>query len=204
MSLYPHVRPLMAPVRPVVICRHLGQLSLMLAALVAVPTLFAGASSDWQLGMHLLLGALLPALVLGACARMPAGNRALRANEALVVTVLVFVLAAALMTFPVTAGGLGLLDAWFEAVSGVTTTGLTLVSDPASKSDAFLFTRGWMQWFGGLGIVVLLLWLIGRLTPADALSQAFSAQTGTGFSTLEIAALEPQAKLVLIVSATWI
>jgi len=72
-----------------------------------------------------------------------------------VVSALAFVIAAALMTFPLTAAGLPPLDAWFESVSGVTTTGLSMVPDPKGKTDAFLFTRAWMQWFGGLGIVVL-------------------------------------------------
>jgi trk system potassium uptake protein TrkH len=51
-----------------------------------------------------------------------------------------------------------------------------------------------------VAITALLLWLMGHLAPTDALSQALSAQTGTGFSTLQIANLEPQAKWVLILS----
>jgi trk system potassium uptake protein TrkH len=56
--------------------------------------------------------------------------------------------------------GLSFLDALFEAISGVTTTGLstkaTLVGAPAT----FLFARAWMQWYGGLGIVALSLALV--------------------------------------------
>jgi trk system potassium uptake protein TrkH len=52
------------------------------------------------------------------------------------------------------------LDALFEAISGVTTTGLstkaTLVGAPAT----FLFARARMQWYGGLGTVVLSLALV--------------------------------------------
>ena len=82
------------------------------------------------------------------------------------VAALAFILAAALLTYPLTAAGLSPLDAWFESVSGVTTTGLSMVTDPQHRSEAFLFARAWMQWFGGLGIVVLSLALAaGR--PAD-------------------------------------
>lgn len=155
MSLYPQLHPLMQPVRLRVVCRHLSQLALVLAVLIAVPTVFAALSGDWMLALGLLVWALLPALALGACTRVPGGDRHLQTNEALVITALTFVVAPALLTFPLTAAGLPLLDAWFEAVSGVTTTGLSIVPHPEAKSPAFLFARSWMQWFGGLGIVVL-------------------------------------------------
>ncbi len=335
MSLSVKLRALRQPVRPTVVCRHLSQLALLLAPLIAVPTLFAYASGDWPFAHRLLLAALLPSLALGACARLPAPARPIQANEALVVSALAFVLAATLMTYPLGAAGLPALDAWFESVSGVTTTGLSMVPDPQNRSDAFLFTRAWMQWFGGLGMVVLslalaagrpadmrrlgdagsdeenldesvrlharrvlavyagmtvlglalvwaagvplfeavihtlaavstggfsgftdslagldrwgqlalgvvacagalplllfhrayarglsqlwvdpelralgaalllvtlLLWWLGRLTPADALAQAVFAQTTTGYSTLDLAGLDPAAKLVMILS----
>ncbi len=148
------------------VCRHLGQIALLLAVLITVPTLVAYGSGDWVLGHRLLLAALLPSLALGVCALLPAPARPIQANEALVVSALAFVMAAALMTFPLTAAGLAPLDAWFESVSGVTTTGLTMVPEPNDKTDAFLFTRAWMQWFGGLGIVVLSL-ALAAARPAD-------------------------------------
>jgi trk system potassium uptake protein TrkH len=144
------------PVRLRVVCRHLGQLGLVLAVLLSVPTIYAAISGDWTLAVRLLLGALLPPLALGACARrIPGSDKALQTNEALVITALAFVLTPALMTYPLAGSHLPLIDACFEAVSGVTTTGLSMVRDPETRSSAFLFTRAWMQWFGGLGIVVL-------------------------------------------------
>jgi len=155
MSFRPAVRPLWQPVRPAVVGRHLGQLALLLVALLAVPTVYAAASGDGALALRLLLAGVLPALVLAAGARIRSGDRPLQANEALVITALTFLVAALLMTFPLATGGLSTLDAWFEAVSGVTTTGLSLVPDPEQRSQGFLFARAWAQWFGGLGIVVL-------------------------------------------------
>ncbi len=158
---------LLHPVRLATIARHLGRIAVVLSVLIAIPAVFAYASGDWRLANRLMAGALLPSLALAACALIPAGaRRPLQTNEALVVSALAFMVAAALFSFPLTAGGLSPLDAWFEAVSGVTTTGLTLVTDPEQRSDAFLFTRAWMQWFGGLGMVVVSLALaFGR--PAD-------------------------------------
>ncbi|HSO84342.1 potassium transporter TrkG, partial [Thiocapsa sp.] len=173
MSFHPAVRPLMQPVRPAMVLHHLGQIALILAVLFSVPLAFAAATGDWELARRILLAALLPALALGACARIRPSDRPLQANEALVISALTFIVAAALMTYPLTAEGLSPLDAWFESVSGVTTTGLSLVPDPELRSDAFLFTRAWMQWFGGLGIVVLSLALaFGRTEDMRRLADA--------------------------------
>jgi trk system potassium uptake protein TrkH len=150
-----HARPLVQVARPAVVCRHLGQLALVLAALLTVPAVFAAASADWALAGRLVLAAVLPALALGICSRLPAGQRPLQVNEALAVTALAFLLASALLVYPLMTAGLSPLDAWFEATSGVTTTGLSMVADPQTRSAGFLFARGWAQWFGGLGIVVL-------------------------------------------------
>jgi trk system potassium uptake protein TrkH len=171
------IHPLIQPARPLVVCRHVGQLALILALLFAVPTLFAAWSADWSLALALLLAALVPSLLLGICARLPSNERPLRPNEALVATVLAFILASVLMTVPLGSTGLPLPDAWFEAVSGITTTGLTMVPDPEARSCAFLFVRSWMQWVGGLGMVVLSLTLaVGRAADMHQLANAASLE----------------------------
>jgi trk system potassium uptake protein TrkH len=55
----------------------------------------------------------------------------------------------------------GFLDALFEAISAVTTTGLTTLPSLEGLPASFHFTRSWMQWFGGLGIVTLSIALLG-------------------------------------------
>ncbi|MGA7104724.1 MAG: potassium transporter TrkG [Candidatus Deferrimicrobiaceae bacterium] len=89
--------------------------------------------------------------------RAPSG---MQANEGMVLVALMFLFTPLAMCYPMMSSGLSFLDALFEAISGVTTTGLstkaTLVGAPAT----FLFSRAWMQWYGGLGIVVLSLALV--------------------------------------------
>jgi trk system potassium uptake protein TrkH len=46
------------------------------------------------------------------------------------------------------------LDALFEAISGVTTTGATLLSGLDEMSRSILFYRQELQWLGGIGVVV--------------------------------------------------
>jgi trk system potassium uptake protein TrkH len=48
-----------------------------------------------------------------------------------------------------------LLDSTFEAMSGFTTTGSTLLSDIEAQTLSILFWRSMTQWLGGIGIVVL-------------------------------------------------
>ncbi len=48
-----------------------------------------------------------------------------------------------------------LLDSTFEAMSGFTTTGSTLLSDIEAQTPSILFWRSMTQWLGGVGIVVL-------------------------------------------------
>jgi len=55
-------------------------------------------------------------------------------------------------------------DAWFEAMSGVTTTGATIIGNPTtlpnlpngieSMPHGILFWRSFLQWIGGMGIIV--------------------------------------------------
>jgi trk system potassium uptake protein TrkH len=49
-------------------------------------------------------------------------------------------------------------------------------------------------------LATLLLWWLGHLTPTDALAQAVFAQTTAGFSTMDLAGVDPAAKLVMILS----
>lgn len=54
------------------------------------------------------------------------------------------------------------LDAFFESVSGFTTTGATLMQDIEIMPRGLLFWRGLTQWLGGMGIIVLFLAILPR------------------------------------------
>ena len=54
-------------------------------------------------------------------------------------------------------------DALFEAVSGVTTTGATILTDVESIPKSILLWRAFLQWLGGLGIVVFTIALLPLL-----------------------------------------
>ena len=48
-------------------------------------------------------------------------------------------------------------DAFFETVSGFTTTGATILSDVEALSRSSLFWRAFTHWVGGMGVLVLVL-----------------------------------------------
>lgn len=141
-------------VRPAIVGRYLGHLALVHAALTFVPLAVSITLGDRELGLRLaLLVAVLIALGLPASRLRRTAH--LQTNEGLIVAALAFVFAPLLMTWPMMADGLPALDAFFESVSGLTTTGLTMLDRVTDRSPAFLFVRAWLQWVGGLGFAVL-------------------------------------------------
>lgn len=59
-------------------------------------------------------------------------------------------------------GEFSLINAWFESVSGYTTTGGTILQDVESLPDGLLFWRSSTHFIGGLGIVVFLLFILPK------------------------------------------
>ena len=141
-------------VRFPVISKRLGQLALVLAALTLAPLAVSLVFAEYRSALRYLL---VVAVLAGA--GVPLARRqvpsSIQANEALVITALAFIVSPLAMTFPVMAAGLGFEDALFECISGMTTTGLSTLTAVENLSPSFLFARAWMQWYGGLGIVVL-------------------------------------------------
>jgi len=54
----------------------------------------------------------------------------------------------------------GFLDAYFESMSGFTTTGLTVFSNVELLPKSILFWRALIQWVGGIGVVMLFLLIL--------------------------------------------
>jgi trk system potassium uptake protein TrkH len=141
-------------VRPAVVARYVGELSLVLAVLAIPPALVGSWFSEYDMAWRYLAAALALAAIGWLFTRLPAPAR-IQANEALVVTAASYLLVSAVMAYPLAAAGLAWADALFESVSGITTTGLSMITDVDSVPRTTIFVRSWLQWCGGLGIVVL-------------------------------------------------
>jgi len=63
--------------------------------------------------------------------------------------------------------GIPFIDAYFESMSGFTTTGMTLLTNLESLPKTILFWRALTQWVGGMGIVLLTIVIVGIPSTAE-------------------------------------
>ena len=109
-------------------------------------------------------GAGLGAAVVGQV--MTRGRRPtedLKRVEGLAVVAGAWLLLAAAAAVPYLAAGMGPIDAMFEAMSGLTTTGATVMRDFSEYGRGLFFWRALTQWFGGMGVIALFVAVLPRL-----------------------------------------
>ncbi|AKF25637.1 potassium transporter [Sulfurovum lithotrophicum] len=68
--------------------------------------------------------------------------------------------------------------AFFESVSGFTTTGATVFSDIESLPKSILYLRSLMHWLGGMGIIVLGVGLFSLINPSGSMTLFKAESTG--------------------------
>ena len=83
-------------------------------------------------------------------------------KEAFIITVLSWMLLALLSAVPFiyTKVNLSLIDALFESMSGITTTGSTVINNLDYLPKGILIWRAILQWLGGIGIIVIALFIL--------------------------------------------
>lgn len=82
----------------------------------------------------------------------------LRTRDGFVIIVLFWILFSLISAIPIwldSALGLSFADALFEGVSGITTTGATVVGDVSALPRSYLYYRSQLNFVGGLGVIVL-------------------------------------------------
>ena len=91
-------------------------------------------------------------LLVGRHAESRMGER-----EGYVIVAMVWVVFSAFGLMPYYLSGQvpSFTDAWFESMSGFTTTGATIIPDLEVITHGLLFWRSLTQWIGGMGIIVL-------------------------------------------------
>jgi trk system potassium uptake protein TrkH len=100
----------------------------------------------------------------------------LRLKEAIVLTAIFFPLSSIISAVPVhLITGVTYADALFECIAGITTTGLSVM--PTVSDPLFLFFRSWLQWIGGIGIIIVVLLIF--LKPGTTTFLLFETQNST-------------------------
>ena len=67
------------------------------------------------------------------------------------------------LPFIYSSSSLTFTNAFFESVSGITTTGSTVINNLDNLSEGILVWRSLLQWFGGIGIIVLAIAILPTL-----------------------------------------
>lgn len=142
-----------------VIGHYLGTLTQLFAALMAVPFITALVFQEWEPAERYLLGIGI-ALVVGTLLqflRIEPGR--LGRRQALVVTGFAWIVLAFFASVPLFLSGhyATYMDALFDGVSGLTTTGATVALDIDHFSNADNMFRFMMHLVGGLGLIVVAL-----------------------------------------------
>lgn len=88
--------------------------------------------------------------------RVPVRHKGIKAKEALSIVSIGWVLVSLFGALPFLLSGSipSIVDAFFEMVSGFTTTGATIINDVEALPKGILFWRSFSHWIGGMGILV--------------------------------------------------
>jgi len=95
-------------------------------------------------------------LFLVAATRNHEKTEVLKHRESFTIVALVWLLMSLIGSLPYVIYGVGFVDAFFESMSGFTTTGATVLV-PETLPNSLLLWRSQTQWIGGMGIIVLFL-----------------------------------------------
>lgn len=146
------------PVRFSVVGKYLGLMLLISTGTIGVPLIVSLITKEYSLSVrYAFLFSVF--LVLGVLSTQINKPKHLQSNEAFVIIALTFIINSLALAYPTMLTGLNFTDAWFETISGITTTGLSVANLKQIENKTFFFSRAWMQWYGGLGIIIFSLGL---------------------------------------------
>ena len=135
----------------------LSKLAVLYAVLLLVPTLVSYLYHDSAFNAFAgtALATLAGSTAIWAATRKH--DRELRPRDGFTLVFLLWLGFAAISALPfyLYFPNIGYTDAFFEAVSGLTTTGATVISSLDTLAPSLNFWRHMMNWLGGMGIIVL-------------------------------------------------
>jgi trk system potassium uptake protein TrkH len=155
------------------VASYTGTLLEILGILILVPALISWIYSD---GLYpAFFAAAIISFIAGTLLDKRFQKAELTISSAMVISALVFLLASVIGCIPFLFYAAP-LDAFFEASSGFTTTGLTVVN-PELLPESLLFWRAMTQWIGGIGIILIFILLVA--SPGISASYLYKAEGRT-------------------------
>ncbi|TCK92622.1 trk system potassium uptake protein TrkH [Natranaerovirga hydrolytica] len=141
-----------------IVSKVLGNLLLFEAGILVFPLLISlyTKESDTLAFVYSIAIILFVGLMMS---KVPRPSKKIKAKEALSIVAGGWLLVSFFGSLPFVLSGSipSMVDAFFETVSGLTTTGATLINDIEALPKGILFWRSLTHWLGGMGILVLTL-----------------------------------------------
>lgn len=143
----------------------LGLLLIIEAAFLCVPFLVSiyYVETDWKAFLASILLTLGCGIALKTCIKPKSEN--LGRKDGCMITCIVWIIYSLFGMLPFLWGSphLNVSEGFFEAMSGFTTTGATVIRDIESCGKGIMIWRALTQWIGGLGIVIFTLTVVPSL-----------------------------------------
>lgn len=146
------------------ISKILGKIMILEGILMILPLIVSLVYKEYQKGIKYVLAFLIPILiliVLGYLLQLLKPERkGLYQKEGFAICALVWIIMTLFGALPFVINGdiPNYIDALFETMSGLTTTGASIIDwDITSLSKSSLFWRSFTHWIGGMGILVFIL-----------------------------------------------
>lgn len=145
----------------------LGIVLYILAGAQLVPLLWCLSPFDGRAAVGFLVGSVTSALLAFGFRSRASKQGDLYRRDGVLIVVGSWFLASLIGAIPYVASGAipSPVDALFESVSGFTTTGASILTDVEILPRSVLFWRGFTQWLGGVGLVVIFVALLSELGP---------------------------------------
>ena len=125
-----------------------------------ITALFNGGEDNWLIYLYSLLITLSIGLILEFIFKT---DRVIERADGFSIVAFTWLLIPLLGTLPYLFLGLGFIDAFFEAMSGFTTTGATILNVVEELPKSALLWRSLTQWLGGMGVILLFIAILPRL-----------------------------------------
>ena len=140
------------------VSRVLGLMLMVFSTSMLVPIIFATIYQENTLPMFFL--AFTITMIVGFLSWLPARNMKgeIRIRDGFIITVLFWLVLSTFGALPFALSqetNLSFIDALFESISGLTTTGATVFTNLEDLPKSILYYRQQLQWLGGIGIVVI-------------------------------------------------
>lgn len=153
------------------ISNALGIILTDISIFTVVPVFVAAIYHEWNCVLAFLAAGVF-SLALGEIfKKMDKNSRGedslndIKRSEALIVASLSWIIFGVIASIPFLFNGFSVTNSFFEGVSGITTTGATILTD-FDIPKALLFWRSFTQWLGGMGIIVLFVAILPQFAVA--------------------------------------